>query len=165
MSRENNFASTSLHLHFTDWSLPVENFKSRSVDQDAYFVESVIALRDHGKWVADLDILSIDFESLQRLESKPCTQFGHKTARDAYRCSSIDTWDELLEFPESPAIFRARGNWAARLAAVSILAQKGQQHAVAVIGSRGVCLGCLETEGSDIGLQDYEGVLPAFCID
>lgn len=65
--RENNFAGTSLHLSFTDWRFPLEAGGSRTIDQDVLVVESVISVLDRGAWVADLDILCIDFENLSRL--------------------------------------------------------------------------------------------------
>ena len=38
-----------------------------------------------------------------------------------YDYTSVDSWDELLDIPENVGVFRAHGNWAARLEAVSIL--------------------------------------------
>ena len=70
--RENNFEGTSLHLSFTDWKIPLGNpgATTRTIDQDAYFIESVISVLDSGRWVADLDILCIDFKRLLKIESK-----------------------------------------------------------------------------------------------
>ena len=68
--REEKFKGTSLHLSFTDWILPLEvkGADLRTIDQEAYVVESVISVLDSGKWLADLDILSTDFRKLYRLE-------------------------------------------------------------------------------------------------
>ena len=164
--RENNFKGTSLHLSFTDWTLPLEvkGAEGRTIDQEAYLVESVISVLDSGKWVADLDIFRIDFEALTRLrQSHQCP--GHPNRRADYDYTSLDSWEELLDGPMSVGIFRAHGNWAARLAAVSILSQKDEAHAVGILGPDAFCLDCL---GSDLdygGLKKYESPLPSICID
>ena len=165
--RENNFKGTSLHLSFTDWTLPLEvkGASGRTIDQEAYLVESVISVLDSGKWVADLDILGIDFEALIRLiPSQHCR--GHPNGHAEYDYTSLDSWDELLDGPMSVGFFRAHGNWAARLAAVSILSQKHQANAIGVLGPQAFCLECL---GSDRGFSDgpyqRELPLPSFWID
>ncbi|KAL4737195.1 hypothetical protein BDV11DRAFT_216830 [Aspergillus similis] len=166
--RENNFAGTSLHLSFTDWRFPLEAGGSRTIDQDVLVVESVISVLDRGAWVADLDILCIDFENLSRVV-KDCDRHDHDhTAYDLkYDYTSIDSWDELLDMPENVGVFRAHGNWAARLAAVSILSQQGQGHSIALFGTKKVCFKCLEAEREDNVdyLMDHESPLPSVCID
>ncbi|CAF9917354.1 MAG: hypothetical protein GOMPHAMPRED_001222 [Gomphillus americanus] len=166
LRRENNFKSTSLHLSFTQWTCPLENCQSRTQDQDAHFVESVISVRDRGEWVADLDVLSINFENLVRLGSPPCAMANHKKMTFDY--ISLDTWEELLDFPvANVSVFRANGNWAARLAAVSILAQKDLAHALGIFGPDEFCLDCLENRFpvSRSGFDESESGLPSFCID
>ena len=70
--------------------------------------------------MADLDILSIDFDGLLRITpSTSCPGFHSQPQDRDY--TSIDDWEELLDSPETIGIFRANGKWAARLAAVSIL--------------------------------------------
>ncbi|KAL4943462.1 hypothetical protein BDV06DRAFT_221209 [Aspergillus oleicola] len=77
---------------------------ARTIDQDVFVVESVISVLDRGKWVADLDILCIDFEKLSRI-TKDCdnrhnNDYHHGNDRRAapdlntYDCISIDEWDE-----------------------------------------------------------------------
>jgi len=165
--RENNFKSTSLHLSFTEWKLPVDvkGAGPRMIDQEAYFVESVISVLESGKWVADLDILCIDFLALTRLRMETqCS--GHPHRHLDYDYTSLDSWEELLDTPMSVGIFRARGNWAARLAAVSILSQKGQAHSIGVLGPEPFCLECLGSiYGVPGGLKKYESPLPSICID
>ena len=164
--RENSFKGTSLHLSFTDWTLPLEvqGAKGRTIDQEAYLVESVISVLDSGKWVADLDILGIDFKALMRLyQSNQCP--GHPNERTGYDYTSLDSWEELLDGPMGVGIFRAHGNWAARLAAVSILSQRDQAHQICILGPEASCLKCL---GSDLdygGLRKHESPLPSICID
>ncbi|KAL1961547.1 hypothetical protein VTN77DRAFT_1609 [Rasamsonia byssochlamydoides] len=48
---------------------------------------------------------------------------------------SIDTWEGLLNCPETSAVFKAHKNWPARLAAVSILFQEGFSSTVIVANS------------------------------
>ena len=165
--REDNFKGTSLHLSFTDWTFPLEvkGAEGRTIDQEAYLVESVISVLDSGKWVADLNILCIDFEALLRLRpSHECP--GHPDKRADYDYTSMDSWEELLDGPMSVGFFRAHGNWAARLAAVSILSQKDQAHCIGLLGPAAFCLECLGSD-HDVtgGLKKYESPLPSFCID
>ena len=165
--REDNFRATTLHLSFTDWKLPVETqgLGARTIDQEACFVESVISVLDSGKWVADLDILSIDFRNLDRLETaEPC--HGHVEACPEYDYTSLDSWEEFLDDQKNVAFFRAHGNWAARLAAVSILCQKRQGHSFGLLGPEKFCLQCLN-EGmySHESLGKFQSPLPSVCID
>ena len=92
---------------------------------------------------------------------------GHPKNETDYEYTSLDTWEELLDGPSNVGIFRAHGNWAARLAAVSILAQKGQQHGIGVFEPGRICLECLENSRryGRGGLKEYESALPSFCID
>lgn len=165
--REDNFKGTSLHLSFTNWTLPLEvkGAEGRTIDQEAYLVESVISVLDSGKWVADLDILCIDFEALTRVRmSHTCP--GHPDGHAEYDYTSLDSWEELLDGPTSVGFFRAHGNWVARLAAVSILSQKDQAHCIGLVGPEKLCLEFLGSD-HDItgGLKDFESPLPSICID
>ena len=167
--RENNFRSTSLHLSFTDWRIPLDSPGSatRTIDQDTHFIESVISVLDSGRWVADLDILCIDFASSVKLESKgSCSVHAQKPH---YDYTSIDNWEELLDGPESVGVFRAHKNWAARLAAVSILCQREQAHSIGILGPKAFCLECLslgfDNEFGNGFLRDHESPLPSICID
>ena len=165
--REDNFKGTSLHLSFTDWILPLEvkGAESRTIDQEAYVVESVISVLDSGKWVADLDILSTDFQKLHRLKM-PAQCPGHPNGLSDYDHTSLDTWEEFLDGPTNVGFFRAHGNWAARLAAVSILSQQQQGHSIGLLGPGKICLECSNTMyDHGWGLRKHESRLPAFCID
>ncbi|KAK2846313.1 hypothetical protein FQN49_005848 [Arthroderma sp. PD_2] len=165
--RESNFNDTSLHLSFTEWSLPLETAETRTIDQELYFVESVISVRDRGVWVADLDILSIQRGDLVMLPSnKHCP--GHGDDNLEYDYTSIDNWEEFLDSPTSVGIFRAHGNWVARLAAVSILSQKGLSYCTGIFDRENFCLKCLESQfGFHPGaqLEEFESPLPSICID
>ena len=65
----------------------------------------------------------------------------------------------------SVGIFRAHGNWAARLAAVSILYQKDRANAVGVLGPEAFCLECLGSDRNFTGLRRNKSSLPSVFID
>lgn len=164
--RQNNFAGTSLHLSFTDWRFPLEAGGHRTIDQGVIVVEAVISVLDRGKWVADLDMLCIDFGALSRIINE-CDKHEREDHDLEYDYTSIDNWDELLDSPEGVGIFRAHGNWAARLAAVSILSQRGQGHSIGLFGAGNICFKCLEADTEDNAdyLMANESPLPSICID
>ena len=82
--RDNHFQGTSLHLSFTNWSLPLDSYSMRTTDHSVHYVESAISVIDRGEWVANLDILSVDFGSLIRVAPRgPCSgSHPHQEARD-----------------------------------------------------------------------------------
>ena len=162
--RQDNFKGTSLHLSFTDWVVPLEVDGMRTIDQDVHFVESVVAVYYGCKWVADLDILGIDFQRLIRLEIDSSCPGSHN-GPVVYDYTSIDSWEEFLDKPDCVGIFRAHGNWPARLAAVSILSQQDQIHSVGIVDSKESCLKCLEANVCHLELGEYESPLPSICID
>ncbi|KAF1925279.1 uncharacterized protein M421DRAFT_423813 [Didymella exigua CBS 183.55] len=165
--RENNFRETSLHLSFTEWIIPLATEGSRTIDHDAQIIEAVVSIRDRGQWVADIDILEVDFQDMTRFKSSVCCNENHDQDAD-FDYTSIDSWEELLDEPGTVGIFRAHGNWAARLAAVSILSRKEiGGHNFGVLGPEPFCLKCLEEEFEKPGwdMQEYESTLPSFCID
>ena len=119
---EDTFKNTTLHLSFTDYSLPISTESKGTRDNQVSFVESVVSVHDRGIWVGDIDILG-SVESIRRLEHRyPCTH--EPASKPARSFSSIESWDEVLDPPKAPSIIRASGNWSARLAIVAILFQK-----------------------------------------
>ena len=168
--REDNFESTSLHLSFTTtpWTLPLEARGARDgfIDHNVYLLESIISVLDSGKWVADIDPLCIKFEALRTLKFDfECP--GHATEEFKHDYTSIDSWEELLDQPLNVGIFRAHGNWAARLAAVSIMFQKKQDKDIGLLGPDRTCLKCL-AKRYDHGhgaLNQHQSPLPSICID
>jgi hypothetical protein len=165
--RENNFRETSLHLSFTDWTFPLATEVSRMIDHDAQVVEAVISVHDRGRWVGDIDILEVDFRDMLRFKPMTPCKGNHDQNCDV-DYTSIDSWEELLDEPGGVGVFRAHGNWAARLAAVSILSRsEAGGHNFGVLGPEPFCLRCLEEELDKPGwnMQNYESKLPSFCID
>lgn len=139
-----SFGGTSLHLSFTTWKMPLEWHHTGEIDQEIFLLESVISVQDNGKWVADIDVLAIeegDADIIERFNcDETCDEWGEETGVDIV---SIDSWEEVLDPPPCTGIVRARGNWVARLAVASVLAQQRKDEAVTTIGAGLFCMRCL----------------------
>lgn len=167
-----SFKSTSLHLKLTEFELPIDVGTRGLRDTQAVLLESVITVNDKGLELGDLNILSaLDSDLVVRAE--PCThgsnseehecavdcssvtkeavmQSSQDSREDSANIVSLDCWDELLDPPEtSCGIFRATGNWQARLAAMAVCKQKGYR--VRVLPKR-PCALCIESGG---GFDDF----------
>lgn len=133
----NAFTSTSLHLSFTDWCIPVdvgEAGRGRR-DAEAYIIESLVSVYDRGKWIADLDVL----QALSKGCSQPDHEFFYKPfcnhvsaeALHPDQCSqpivTIKNWDEFLEHPKSAAVAMAHENWDAKLALAVLGVRRGDR--------------------------------------
>jgi hypothetical protein len=148
--REDNFKETTLHLSFTNWKLPLDEGASSwgNIDKGVHYIESVVSVHDRGVWVADIDLVK-DSNKLWRLTSCDCTDQEKQVpekANMAMRLTSVDSWDELLDSPKGIGVFRARGNWVARLAAASILGRRsivdGAYDSSIIVGPTVPCLKC-----------------------
>ena len=165
---EDCFQGTSLHLEFSGYELPLGVGNHGGRNRDAFFVESLLRVRDHGGWVADLDVLKalrdsqiyISDAAFQALQQSP-------TADDETECQcrglrlkdrgppdhelvSIDSWEELLENDRSAAVVRAHGNWAARLAATAVSVQMGKHTVVSSVKGFVECHECLNLPCGDL---------------
>jgi hypothetical protein len=138
--REDNFKRTSLHLSFTKWKVPLPTVNLGSIDHEVHFLESVVSLCDRGEWVADLDILGKGKEMPERVDLE-CTCDGKDVGHEAWtrKIICLDNWEEFLDRPSSMCIVRAHGNWAARLAAVSLLNQQGLGNRIGILGPKKLC--------------------------
>ena len=124
-TQEDYFNKTTLHLSFTEWTSPLwvgEAVGQR--DTQAIHMEAVVSVRDSGKWLADVDIMSAlkhaDVQLLPSQEGK-CT---HSTPQAPDRgILSLETWDQIFDCPDGILVTKSHGNWVARLALVSVLAQ------------------------------------------
>ncbi|KAL4897612.1 hypothetical protein BDV59DRAFT_168090 [Aspergillus ambiguus] len=121
--REDHFSKTSLHLWFTGCCMPlVEPFEHRK-NPVLWFRESVVSVHDSGNRVGDIDILkAIDDDRITYFPHVPCVG-DHDEKEQINFLISAERWADVLEPPEVPLIFRANGNWIARLSAVAIAAQ------------------------------------------
>ncbi|EUC27895.1 hypothetical protein COCCADRAFT_66825, partial [Bipolaris zeicola 26-R-13] len=141
---EDSFRSTSLHLTFTEFELPVDVGERGAIDKDLCFVETLIQVYDRDQWIADIDVLPVsqnDNDAVRRNTVK-CTGFSPTIPSILV---SIDNWEELLDVPKDlgklrVAVVRAHDNWLARLAAACICQQKGFR--IVINPSKDVCWQC-----------------------
>ncbi len=146
-----SFKSTSLHMSFTEFVLPIDTGLRGFRDTEIYFLESVISMHDKGRWMGDLKILPVFEDPLFRIITKEnCTCKPNQKADTSSEeeLISIDSWYEFFDRPEGPVVFRAHGNWMARLAAASISVVKG--HLTLVFGED-ICWRCGEIEHRHLG--------------
>ena len=120
--REDSFSNVTLHLSMTDWRVPIPTGTVGVIDQDLFLTEAVVSAHDGGKWYADIDVLAAKGKDMAMpMKDCDCNEIGTSPTRELV---CIDTFDELLELPDIDAVLRAKGNWAARLAALCIWRQK-----------------------------------------
>ncbi|KAI1256861.1 hypothetical protein MGN70_001988 [Eutypa lata] len=129
---ENSFSSTSLHLTFTDFELPLDIGVRGLRDARVVLKESLISLHDSGGHRGDLDILSIFSNANVDCKQGVCKHKARENIAcpavagglpnpDYHHLTSIDCWEELLDPPvHSKGIVRSTGNWQARLAAAAV---------------------------------------------
>lgn len=154
---EDHFSGTTLHLSFSDWSIPIDVGAAGHGRRDieAQIVESLVSVFDQGKWVADLNILS----ALSKGSSQPDHEFffrarcAHERTQMMFQPNSdvgldnqneivvIRNWDEFLEPPDLPAVVLAVGNWEAKLALACIGISRGSR---VFVNPDGVCRACLD---------------------
>lgn len=137
--RIDTFKGTSLHLSFTKWKMPVFWESTGEIDQQVFLLESVISVQDKGRWVADLNVLCLEQDSMDILEfGCDCNPDELPQEKDIV---SLDSWEELLDAPPSVGVVRSCGNWAARLSIASALVQKGHSHCAVLVANepRGIC--------------------------
>ena len=148
--REDNFRGVSLHLSPTSWKIPVPLTSQPvgNIDQDLFLAEAVVSVRDKGHWYADIDILKAVSPSKQVVKAR--CRCGKKTQRALEDYTSIDTFEELLDPPETPGVVRAYKNWPARLAACCIVRQKLNANGGIILPDGDIeCWSCLKQEVSD----------------
>lgn len=156
---EDCFSRTSLHLSFTNWSVPVSTGAAGRGQRsaEAVLVETLVSVFDRGNWIGDLDALT----ALRRGYSQPDHEFFycHTCEHDLDSVDdtqsapegivAIRSWEEFLDRPKNPAVVMSHGNWEARLAAVAMGVARGDR----VFFCRGaVCQDCLlklETFGGE----------------
>ncbi|QIW98117.1 hypothetical protein AMS68_003635 [Peltaster fructicola] len=125
---ENHFASTSLHLSFTEYYVPLHQASQRTQDSQAFFLESIISVHDAGKWVADIDILPGPRHNRRRVrQARSCahnrTSSVNLTNKTYGTLMSAETWADILDLPANAFVVRAHGDWSARLAVTAVLEQ------------------------------------------
>ncbi|GES59373.1 hypothetical protein ATEIFO6365_0003065400 [Aspergillus terreus] len=142
---EDHFSNTSVHLAFTDYYVPLHEHNSHSREHQVYFLESVASVHDSGTWVGDIDILqAVEDERIFRLTYVPCSR-AHDIEDRPTPLVSAETWVDLLDPPDEALVFRANGNWIARLAAVAIAAQIFPGERISICPNN-MCWSCTATE-------------------
>ena len=123
---EDSFRNTSLHLSFTQYTMPVQTGDYGGQDIETYFLESLISVYDRDKWVADLDVLNmLGSKFFQRhTYTKVCDHRHGQTPE--FDLISIDNWEELLDREEVLTVVRAHRNPMARLATAAVSVRQGR---------------------------------------
>ncbi|KAJ9649895.1 hypothetical protein H2198_010779 [Neophaeococcomyces mojaviensis] len=146
--REDNFASTSLHLSFTRWRRPLSANERGAIDEGLSYVESVISVHDRGQWVGDIDPFATKAcASLSSCDEAECACGDEDVGRGVL--TSLDSWEEVIDAPDNVGIVRAHGNWSARLAASHISCQTSRPVVLARPDIK-ICRGCLIAYFADV---------------
>ena len=129
---EDSYQNTTLHLDFSGYEFALDVGDHGRRHREAFFIESRVAVHDHGAWIADIDPLStFDSENLHIAKPSPCrcaqTEVSFEILVPDTPLISIDRWEELLESPLDAGVVRSRGNWLARLAAAAIGVKTGHR--------------------------------------
>ncbi|KAJ9630131.1 hypothetical protein H2204_008636 [Knufia peltigerae] len=144
--RSDSFPGVSLHLSLTEWCMAVATLDHvyGHIDRDIFLIEAAISVHDKGRWYADIDILD-DVYSFNLPVLKGHCRCGNPTKSPPRAYTSIDTFDELLDPPESVGIVRAHKNWPARLAAACIVRQRLNTDGAFFLSCKDIeCWTCLE---------------------
>ncbi|KAI1414979.1 hypothetical protein F5Y13DRAFT_196976 [Hypoxylon sp. FL1857] len=147
------FGNTSLHLSFTDWSVPI--YRPSAIgerDSEATHAEAAVSVRDAGRWVADINIIAafnnVDISQLPE-PSKPCSHT--KPTNPPPHLMPIETWDQILDCSEGALVTRSSGNWVSRVAIVAVLAHHCKLESKRiVICPRNVCWNCIEIPDQNV---------------
>ncbi|KAK3171338.1 hypothetical protein OEA41_003422 [Lepraria neglecta] len=116
----NSFASTSLHLSSTQYTMPVIIGEHGGQDVELFFLESLVSVHDRDKWVADLDVLRM-LKSHLFTRYSPLRECKHPPGQPPLREHiAIDSWEELLDREKVLVVVRAQRNQAGRLAAAAV---------------------------------------------
>lgn len=142
--RADRFQAVSMHLSFTEWKMPLDWESTGEIDNEVFLLESVISVQHNGQWIADIDVLGLEKNNIDMFHSNCGSDCTTVESLDLEEVIRIDTWEELLDHPPTIGVLRAKGNWIALLAAISILIQQGKDTAVVLVadGDR-ACWNCL----------------------
>lgn len=144
---ENNFAATSLHLSLTGYQQALNLGRHGIRDKEAFYVEAVVSVHDHGSWMADVDLLHFAQHTPRQkgIVVLPATcEHDPSDKNDTSffpKLTSIDNWYEILDRPRNTAIVRAFGNWVARLALAAIPRADDE---TLLIASKDICWACVQ---------------------
>ncbi|KAL4997999.1 hypothetical protein BDV10DRAFT_185615 [Aspergillus recurvatus] len=149
-----HFDSTSLHLSYTGYNIPLDVGTRGAQDWEIYMLESVVSVHERGEWVADLDILEALQSSLifripdgheqpSLSEKRVCSKHSRKDRESSSGPDglvALQNWAEYLTRPDVPSIVVASSNWQAQLAATAITIAQG---GVAYVVKENACCDCV----------------------
>jgi hypothetical protein len=135
------FGGTTLHLTFTDSEDAVYVGNRGLRDRQVVLLETLISIDDRGRNIGDLDILSM-FDNPRLRVNDVCAHASDKdiTSVTDWDLTAVDCWEEFLDPPTGTGIFRASGNWQARLGATAAAIQAGKN---VLVLPKPACLLCL----------------------
>ena len=146
------FRGTSLHLSFTNWKVPLDCGNTGEIDQEIFLLEAVVSVQEKGRWVADIDVLSME-RSCPEVITCTCDALSRSKQSPrpppiADNAVSISSWDEFLDPPPCIGVLQTNGNWVARLAAICVLIQEGNGHMTVLLkeGDGRLCWDCLSRD-------------------
>ena len=91
---EDCFQNTSLHLPFTQYTLPIDTGTHGAQDTETFLIESPISIYDRGRWVADVDVLDpFQSEHFSRCYTDCVDSVDGENLSGLI---TIDDWEELL---------------------------------------------------------------------
>lgn len=133
-SRENHFQSTSLHLSFTEYYVPLHVPGQHNQDSQLFILESCVSVYDSGKWVGDINVLeALSSQKINRTRHS-CLCVNIKGFDTEFSPSpellSAQSWQDILDPPATNFVVQAHGNWVARLAICAMLPQWLRQDGV-----------------------------------
>ncbi|KAK0748036.1 hypothetical protein B0T21DRAFT_279433 [Apiosordaria backusii] len=146
-----SFKGTSLHLSFTNWKVPLDPGPKGEIDQEIFLLESVVSVQEQGRWVADIDVLGVERSRKSGMidtisfSDCDCHESREPLPSKHWDAVSIGSWEELLDQPPCTGVVQTSNNEVARLAAVSILAQKDMASETAVLKGARFCWKCCRT--------------------
>ena len=120
-----SFQNTSLHLSFTQYTMPVNTGIHGGQDTETFLIETLVSVHDRGKWVADIDVLDLARNEFISKCKRTCSHSISDVAKDsASSFITIDNWEELLDREDVSAVVRAYQNPKACLATAIISANQ-----------------------------------------
>ena len=154
-SHTDSFTSTSLHLSFTGFELPLDLGQRGIREVPALFIETAVSVYDRGQWIADLDIMKSCKSWAGLKPTRPCSHPRYeKTDANLFTpLVCIDSWKEFLDPPLQNSIVRARSNATARLATASLALQ---QYRKVLIMPKDECWHCLSLTIDEIADRSQE---------
>ncbi|KAI3319528.1 hypothetical protein HD806DRAFT_525510 [Xylariaceae sp. AK1471] len=148
---EDALGATSMHLSFTSWERAIDQPGDQG-NQDSRYrkMESIVSIRERGKWIGDVDMISA-LRSAKIYQLPPQSTCDHAPgSAPAVLMISVESWDDLCDLPAGLVVVRAHGNWLARLAVASFLAQQAEEHSSSIsritICPPNVCWRCVIPE-------------------